>query len=303
MKVIFSKRAMTALLVETREKIATETGGVFLGKYVDGIWYVVETIDPGPKAIFKTAYFEYDQNYINHLINKISRLYNQQLDLVGLWHRHPGSLDSFSMTDDGTNSKYAELSSSGAISGLVNIDPKFRLTMYHVSLPLNYEKIEWMVDDELIPTEIQCLKENELLVEQIGTVSAKCKRVVKFADVFMNEKKRKAITNIHNYLKRRTISDVIVKDAKRFDGDIPVEILLEELESDFNFMEKTGIDYTIRIGEDGLLNLLIKEDDDSILLAFGLDNDTVVFVYNEITYKYISGLIEKAVTSERRILK
>ncbi len=29
MKVIFSKRAMTALLVETREKITTETGGVF----------------------------------------------------------------------------------------------------------------------------------------------------------------------------------------------------------------------------------------------------------------------------------
>ena len=303
MKVIFSKRAMTALLVETREKIATETGGVFLGKYLNGIWYVVETIDPGPKAIFKAAYFEYDQDYINHLINKISRLYSQQLDLVGLWHRHPGSLDSFSMTDDGTNSKYAELSPSGAISGLVNIDPVFRLTMYHVSLPLNYEKIEWMVDDELIPTEIQCLKETELLVAQIGTISAKCKRVDKFTDLFMNVKKCKTVASIHNYLKRRTISDAIVKNAKRFDGDIPVELLLEELESDFDFMERTGIDYTVRIGEDGLLNLLIKEENDSVLLAFGLDKDTVVFVYNEITYKYISGLIEKAVSLERRILR
>ena len=294
---------MTALLVETREKIATETGGVFLGKYLNGIWYVVETIDPGPKAIFKAAYFEYDQDYINHLINKISRLYSQQLDLVGLWHRHPGSLDSFSMTDDGTNSKYAELSPSGAISGLVNIDPVFRLTMYHVSLPLNYEKIEWMVDDELIPTEIQCLKETELLVAQIGTISAKCKRVDKFTDLFMNVKKCKTVASIHNYLKRRTISDAIVKNAKRFDGDIPVELLLEELESDFDFMERTGIDYTVRIGEDGLLNLLIKEENDSVLLAFGLDKDTVVFVYNEITYKYISGLIEKAVSLERRILR
>ena len=303
MKVIFSKRAMTALLVETKEKITTETGGVFLGKYLDGIWYVVETIDPGPRAVFKKAYFEYDQDYINHLINKVSRLYSQQLDLVGLWHRHPGSLDSFSMTDDGTNSKYAELSSNGAISGLVNIDPLFRLTMYHVSLPLKYEKIEWIVDDKLIPTEIQCLKEIELLVAQIESVSTKCKRVDKFTDIFMNVKKYKVADSIHNYLKRRTISDVIVKDAKKFDGDIPVELLLEELESDFKFMERTGIDYTVRIGEDGLLNLLIKEENDSVLLAFGLDNDTVVFVYNEITYKYISGLIEKAVSSERRILK
>ena len=300
---VFSKRAMTALLVEAREKITTETGGVFLGKYLDGTWYVVETIDPGPKAIFKTAYFEYDQDYINHLINKISRLYNQQLDLVGLWHRHPGSLDSFSTTDDGTNSKYAELSFYGAISGLVNIDPKFRLTMYHVSLPLNYEKIDWIVNDELIPAEIQCLIDTELLVTQIGTVSVNCKRTDKFADIFKPVKKHKVVTSIHNYLKHRTISDVIVKNAKGFDGDIPVELLLEELESDFNFMEKTGIDYTVRIGEDGLLNLLIKEENDSILLAFGLDNDTVVFIYNEITYKYISGLIEKAVSSERKILK
>lgn len=303
MKVIFSKRAMTALLVETREKITTETGGVFLGKYLDGIWYVVETIDPGPGAVFKTAYFEYDQDYINHLINKISRLYSQQLDLVGLWHRHPGSMDSFSMTDDETNSKYAELSSNGAISGLVNIDPLFRLTMYHVSLPLYYEKIEWIVDDKLIPAQIHDLKEIELLAAQIGTASKRCRRADKFSNIFINQKKYKVMDSIHNYLKRRTISDVIVKDAKKFDGDIPVELLLEKLESDFNFMERMGIDYTVRIGEDGLLNLVIKEENDSILLAFGLDNDTVVFIYNEITYKYISGLIKKAVSSEGRILR
>ena len=78
MEVVFSKRAMTALLVETREKITTETGGVFLGKYESGVWYIVETIDPGPNSIFKPAYFEYDQDYINHLINKVSRLYKNQ---------------------------------------------------------------------------------------------------------------------------------------------------------------------------------------------------------------------------------
>ena len=93
--VVFSERAFTSILVETQEKIRTETGGVFLGYRKGDVWYVIESIDPGPNSVFQPAYFEYDQDYINHLINKVSRLYSLQLDLIGLWHRHPGSYDSF----------------------------------------------------------------------------------------------------------------------------------------------------------------------------------------------------------------
>ena len=135
MKVVFSDRAFAAIMAETTEKIKTETGGLFLGSFEDGIWYVIEAIDPGPKSIFEVAYFEYDQQYTQHLINKIANLYDKRLTLIGLWHRHPGSFDQFSSTDDGTNSKYARMRKEGAISALVNIDPEFRLTMYHVDQP------------------------------------------------------------------------------------------------------------------------------------------------------------------------
>ena len=81
--VVFSERAFISILVETQEKIQTETGGVFLGYRKGDIWYVIESIDPGPNSVFQTAYFEYDQAYINHLINKVSRLYSTQLDLIG----------------------------------------------------------------------------------------------------------------------------------------------------------------------------------------------------------------------------
>ena len=67
--VVFSERAFISILVETQEKIKTETGGVFLGYRKGDIWYVIESIDPGPNSVFQTAYFEYDQAYINHLIN------------------------------------------------------------------------------------------------------------------------------------------------------------------------------------------------------------------------------------------
>ena len=101
MKAYFSNRAYAAVLAETAEKIKTETGGLFLGAVRDGNWYIVEAIDPGPKSIFEVAYFEYDQKYTQHLINKIANLYDQPLGLIGLWHRHPGSFDQFSTTEIG----------------------------------------------------------------------------------------------------------------------------------------------------------------------------------------------------------
>ena len=157
MKVVFSNSAYAGLLVETQEKIRTETGGVFLGCYNDDVWYIIETIDPGPKSIFRIDYFEYDQPYISHLINKRARLYKSNLTLVGLWHRHPGSFDIFSTTDDGTNAKYALISKNGALSMLVNIDPVFRLSVFHVSPRGNqkpdYSLINYEVGDDKIPSE------------------------------------------------------------------------------------------------------------------------------------------------------
>ncbi len=132
LRVRFTQRAWTSILSETLYKVRTETGGILLG-YRDGNdWLVAESIDPGPNSTFQVAFFEYDQAYVNHLANRIVRLYERPLEVIGLWHRHPGSFDRFSDTDDGTNAAYAQLSSWGSISGLINIDPTPRLTLFHV---------------------------------------------------------------------------------------------------------------------------------------------------------------------------
>lgn len=158
MNVVFSNRAYASVLSETTEKIQTETGGLFLGTIIDDVWYIIEAIDPGPDSVFEVAYFEYDQAYTQHLIRKIANLYSSKLDLIGLWHRHPGSFDIFSSTDDGTNSKYAAMREKGAISALVNIDPNFRITMYHVDQSCRYSKIKYIVGDENIPQNLLRLK-------------------------------------------------------------------------------------------------------------------------------------------------
>jgi len=157
-KVILSTRAHLAVVAETYERVSTETGGILLGTVIDDIWYVIEVIDPGPNSIFRPTYFEYDTPYVNHLSNKIARLYQEEIQLLGLWHRHPGSFDSFSSTDDGTNTKYAMQNPKGAISAIVNLDPRFRMSAYHVTLPLQYDKIPVCFGDALIPSHLLTFK-------------------------------------------------------------------------------------------------------------------------------------------------
>ena len=151
MRVVFSDSAFKAVVSEAAEKTNVETGGVFLGCYENETWYVIETIEPGLKAIFQEAYFEYDSEYIAEKINETARMYQSELTLIGLWHKHPGCFNEFTSTDDNTNSEYAKLSNYGAISILVNTVPGFRMTPYHVTWPLKYSKIEYKVGDEFIP--------------------------------------------------------------------------------------------------------------------------------------------------------
>lgn len=164
--VVFSNRAYNTIIRETFDKHPVETGGILLGHVIDGVWVVMEVLPPGINCIFQHAYFEYDQAFVNYLAQSVANQYEIPLQLLGLWHRHPGSMDVFSGTDDKTNSTFASLSDIGTISGLVNVDPNFRMTMYHLdhgcgiehySRPL-YEQVEIEVGDDIIPEQYFKLK-------------------------------------------------------------------------------------------------------------------------------------------------
>ena len=166
--VVFSNKAYNAIIRESFDKDPVETGGILLGHILDnGVWIVMEVLPPGIKCIFERAYFEYDDAFVNYLAQSVANQYKIPLELLGLWHRHPGSMDVFSSTDDGTNTTFALQNPSGVISGLVNIDPQFRLTMYHMENPRNveqqytrpnYERINVEVGDDIIPEEYFQLK-------------------------------------------------------------------------------------------------------------------------------------------------
>lgn len=157
--VVFSNKAWNAIVSETFRKDPVETGGILLGQILsNGYWIVLEVVPPGLKSIHQRAYFEYDTEFVNYMANSVSRQYKMELSVLGLWHRHPGSMDVFSGTDDGTNATFAQMNQYGAISGLVNIDPKLRFTLRHVAYPLHYQIVDFEVGDDLIPPQYFELK-------------------------------------------------------------------------------------------------------------------------------------------------
>lgn len=149
--VILSRRAHAAIVAETFAQHPNETGGILLGHHCDGLWHVLEAIDPGPGSHFSPHTFAYDTAYVNHLARKVAGTYERPLALIGLWHRHPGSVDRFSPEDDITNQRYASQSPEGAISCLINLDPHFRITAYHVPHNLNYRRLPHRCSDDAIP--------------------------------------------------------------------------------------------------------------------------------------------------------
>ena len=162
--VIFSSRAFNSIVSETYAKDPVETGGIMLGYVLDnGFWIVTEIIPPGKESVNKYAYFEYDTEFVNYVANRVARQFKNPPQVLGIWHRHPGSMDTFSSVDDGTNATFSNINSPyGAISALVNLDPEFRITIYHATIneynQAQYQKMTYEVGDEYIPDEYCQLK-------------------------------------------------------------------------------------------------------------------------------------------------
>lgn len=166
--VVFSDKAYNAIIRETFEWEPVETGGILLGHVLDnGCWIVMEVLPPGygesregDNVYHEMGYFEYNRKFVNYLAKSVAEQYEIPLELLGLWHRHPGGMDHFSGTDDGTNSTFAAQNPHGVISGLINVDPQLRMTMYYLAHSdargygrPNYQRVDIEVGSDLIPEE------------------------------------------------------------------------------------------------------------------------------------------------------
>jgi len=260
-----------------------------LGCYENDNWYVIEAIDPGPKSVFQAAYFEYDQKYTEHLINKIARIYQAKLTLIGLWHRHPGSFDEFSSTDDGTNSDYAKLSPYGAVSVLVNIDPKFRITPYHVAWPLRYTKITYKTGDELIPEHLLQLKKTEHSLEYINNYAAQSYTVKVAA-----EKPKVDFVRLLDGIKTKFQRISLTKeDLNVEETDKNRDFLIDSLLDDITYFSETrkivlNVEQnkgTLCLSHKGISNTITR-----VYFIYIAHKQQIIFSYDDVCYLYTPGL-------------
>lgn len=262
-KVLFTRRAYTAILSEVLKKAPAETGGILLGYRDTPEWVVVESLDPGPNAIHQAAYFEYDHHYVNHLVNRVRAYYDRPLDLLGLWHRHPGSFDRFSGTDDGTNHSFARMSPTGAISGLVNVDPRARLTLFHVSAePFRYVRVPFDVLDVNQSIQRAPLRD---IAELASALEQGCDRELPNADDVSTVPESSGLTpslaakRIGDTIRRsKHAITVSARSLARWSDELMADALAD-LEADLQFFESRGITLSMRCPDEHRLELFATQ--------------------------------------------
>ena len=176
----------------------------------------------------------------------------------------------------------------GAISALVNIDPKFRLTMYHVDQPCRYSVIEYDVGNHLIPDEMLRYKSTEKFANLMaGIVSDEYK------DFHPSVSLNGFLKTVLPYMKRIKINEVFTEVKDR---NIATERILDELVKDSAFLaDDQGIEYSIS-QVDQFICLSQDAIDVSVKLYFRYisENDIVVFSYNNECYLYENNAFRRA---------
>lgn len=156
MKVIFSDRAYSSVMQETYEfsEQMKESGGILLGRRFSSTIYVMENISPGYNAIHNIHFFEYDTKFVQYQANKISALYDYEIELLGYWHIHINSSNSFSKSDIELNMKYLRILNKPIISGIMLLNhEKSEFCLKYLDYN-SEETIEYKCGDYLIPNEL-----------------------------------------------------------------------------------------------------------------------------------------------------
>jgi integrative and conjugative element protein (TIGR02256 family) len=91
---LFSRAAREVIEQEV-ERIdpESETGGILMGRRLnDGEILVIAATGPGPQADHQRHTFAPDTRYVNRKLREVSERY-PGVDFVGVWHKHPPTLD------------------------------------------------------------------------------------------------------------------------------------------------------------------------------------------------------------------
>lgn len=159
--VVLSSRAYAGILSQALRDVREETGGVFLGRVHNRIWYVMEAVTlPFSEA---PAVFSWEPEEVSRIAEFCRGLYQEPLEVLGFWHRHPPRMDYFSPEDEQVlqSGQWPH----GQLAMLVNADPDLRLSFYCCNgmelMPAEYDH-----GDEYFLEELLACPDPETLAER-----------------------------------------------------------------------------------------------------------------------------------------
>ncbi|MCI9348448.1 MAG: hypothetical protein HFF83_04325 [Oscillibacter sp.] len=159
--VVLSSRAYAGILSQALRDVREETGGVFLGRVHNRIWYVMEAVTlPFSEA---PAVFSWEPEEVRRIAEFCRGLYQEPLEVLGFWHRHPPHMDYFSPEDEQVlqSGQWPH----GQLAMLVNADPDLRLSFYCCNgmelMPAEYDH-----GDEYFLEELLACPDPETLAER-----------------------------------------------------------------------------------------------------------------------------------------
>ena len=147
-KILLSTRAYKVMTNEVGYSDIEETGGVLLGYLHKNKIYVIEAIDGGPQKVASKSSFCFDREYVQHVSNKISNLYNPPLVLVGIWHKHNSFHEHpFSEDDENMHKETCSLVKGSVASILFQYieNGKYIMNTYWVEENTISEKVEFVL--------------------------------------------------------------------------------------------------------------------------------------------------------------
>ena len=306
--IYLSDRSYRDILNETSQHPGTETGGVLIGECRQNKWFVVESIDPGPKAVLQHSYFEYDQAYVNHLSNKVRRRYAAPLRLLGLWHRHPGSFDRFSGTDDGTHRRYIQQCNGVVISGLVNIDPTFRITFYLVDgEPPRHQRTDYAVGDQHFPPDLLRTVDERTLMSRVNGADSPRSRPVQELRIIERRPAPSVMDHIVNPIKdlfgvqAQAAEPSAGREAPPVIVDGIANVALEMLDEELEYLDsQRDFEYELEMSPHGVLLTMqklsrVRGPADGVRLLFTVEDQRRIVKQGTQSYPFRKGIVEEVI--------
>lgn len=139
-KVWFSEAAYRDLVVEAKNKLPLETGGVFIGyKSSENEIVITKIIGPGPSAVHESERFVPDQIYQEEELEKHFYSSKNTEVYLGDWHTHPSGRSYLSKLDFKTLkriARYKESRLNHPLMGILNAEEnEFKIWQY---MPLSF---------------------------------------------------------------------------------------------------------------------------------------------------------------------